>query len=196
MYKIGLMGGADEIGRSMIYIEYNKKAIVVDCGMEFPDDLSSFGVNKIVSYGSYIKNNLKKVSGLFITHLHEDHIGGVRRFLEKFNVPIYAEPLTCEFLKMKHSFKNSVRLIPIQNNEKISIGGMTIRPFEVEHSTIKAFGYEIFSKFGNIVLTGDFKLGNSKADAIQNLEKWGLTKKPLALIMESTNSNSEGFSTH
>ena len=196
MYKIGLIGGADEIGRSMIYIEYNKSAIVVDCGMEFPDDLSMFGVNRIVSYGSYIKNNLSKVKGLFITHMHEDHIGGIRRFLEKFNVPIYAEPLTCEFLKLKHSFKASTPLIPIKHNELIQIGSMTIRPFEVEHSTIKAFGYEIMSKYGNIVLTGDFKLGNSLVDTMDNIKKWGIQENPLALLVESTNANRDGFSLH
>ena len=196
MYKIGLIGGADEIGRSMIYIEYNKSAIVVDCGMEFPDDLSMFGVNRIVSYGSYIKNNLSKVKGLFITHMHEDHIGGIRRFLEKFNVPIYAEPLTCEFLKMKHSFKDSVSLIPVKANSIIKMGQMSIRPFEVEHSTLKAFGYEIMSKFGNIVLTGDFKLGNSITDTMDNVKKWGITESPLALIVESTNANREGFCKH
>lgn len=196
MYKIGLIGGADEIGRSMIYIEYNKSAIVVDCGMEFPDDLSMFGVNRIVSYGSYIKNNISKVKGLFITHMHEDHIGGIRRFLEKFNVPIYAEPLTCEFLKMKHSFKDSVSLIPVKANSIIKMGQMSIRPFEVEHSTLKAFGYEIMSKFGNIVLTGDFKLGNSITDTMDSVKKWGITESPLALIVESTNANREGFCKH
>lgn len=196
MYKIGLIGGADEIGRSMIYIEHNKSAIVVDCGMEFPDDLSMFGVNRIVSYGSYIKNNLSKVKGLFITHMHEDHIGGIRRFLEKFNVPIYAEPLTCEFLKMKHSFKDGTSLIPIKNNSIVKVGQMNIRPFEVEHSTIKAFGYEIMSKFGNIVLTGDFKLGNSIVDTMDNIKKWGITESPLALLVESTNANKEGFCKH
>lgn len=196
MYKIGLIGGADEIGRSMIYIEYNKTAIVVDCGMEFPDDLSMFGVNRIVSFGSYIKNNLSKVKGLFITHMHEDHIGGIRRFLEKFNVPIYAESLTCEFLKLKHAFKESTPLIPIKNNELIQMGPITIRPFEVEHSTIKAFGYEIISKYGNIVLTGDFKLGNSLVDTMENIKKWGIKESPLALLVESTNANKEGFCLH
>lgn len=196
MYKIGLIGGADEIGRSMIYIEYNKTAIIVDCGMEFPDDLSVFGVNRIVSYGSYIKNNLAKVKGLFITHMHEDHIGGIRRFLEKFNVPIYAEPLTCEFLKMKHSFKDSNILIPLKSNQVLNLGPMSIRPFEVEHSTIKAFGYEIMTKIGNIVLSGDFKLGNSKEDALNNIKKWGIQKQPLALLVESTNANREGYCLH
>lgn len=196
MYKIGLIGGADEIGRSMIYIEYNKTAIVVDCGMEFPEDLSMFGVNRIVSYGSYIKNNLANVKGLFITHMHEDHIGGIRRFLEKFNVPIYAEPLTCEFLKVKHTFKDPTILHPIKANEVIKLGAMSIRPFEVEHSTIKAFGYEIMSKFGNIVLTGDFKLGNSLSDAMDSIKNWGVKENPLALLVESTNANKEGFCSH
>lgn len=196
MYKIGLIGGADEIGRSMIYIEYNKTAIVVDCGMEFPDDLSVFGVNRIVSYGSYIKNNLSKVKGLFITHMHEDHIGGIRRFLEKFNIPIYAEPLTCEFLKMKHTFKDSTTLMPIKSNEVINLGGFSVRPYEVEHSTIKAFGYEIMSKMGNVIISGDFKLGNSREDALKNIKKWGITKEPLALLVESTNANREGYCKH
>lgn len=196
MYKIGFIGGADEIGRSMIYIEYNKTAIVVDCGMEFPDDLSAFGVNRIVSYGSYIKNNLSKVKGLFITHLHEDHIGGIRRFLEKFNVPIYAESLTCEYLKLKNSFKEGTMLIPIKSKQNINLGPITIRPYEVEHSVLKAFGYEIISKYGNVIVSGDFKLGNSAEAVKENIKKWGITERPLAFLVESTNANREGYCKH
>ena len=196
MYKIGIMGGADDIGRSMLYIEYKNKAIVVDCGMEFPDELSSFGVNKIVSYGEYIKNNLHKIAGLFITHMHEDHIGGVRRFLEKYDKPIYAEPITCEFLKLKNSYNERAEFIPIKNNNIISLGPFSIRPFEVEHSTIKAFGYEIISDYGNLVISGDFKLGHSTEDAKERIKSWGIKEKPLGLLIESTNSDEDGFSIH
>lgn len=196
MFKIGIMGGADEIGKSMLYVEYKKSAIVIDCGMDFPDELSNFGVNKIVSYGSYIKNNLHKIKGLYITHMHEDHIGGVRRFVEKYNIPIYAEPLTCEYLKLKNSFRETVSLNPIKCNALINLGSFKLRPFEVEHSTLKAYGYELITKQGNIVVTGDFKLGNCNEDAIKGLKKWGIRKSPLILISESTNANNIGYSKH
>lgn len=159
-------------------------------------ELCNLGVNRIVSYGSYIKDNINKIQGLLITHIHEDHIGGLRRFLEKFNLPIYASEFTYEFLKHRKIIKDSTVHIPIKDNEVLSFCSFSVRPFSVEHSALKSFGFEIMSEEGNLVITGDFKLGNSKSDAIKNLNNLNLTKNPLALLIESTNSNVEGYSLH
>lgn len=196
MIKIGFMGGAEDIGRSMLYLEYNGTAILVDSGMDFPQELSNFGVNRIVSYGSYIKNNLDKIKGIFITHIHEDHIGGLRRFTEKFNIPIYAERLSCLYIKSKKILKDSVKMIEIKPNSMISIDNISIRPFSTEHSSVTSLGFEIFTREGNVVITGDFKLGNSREDALLGVSKWNITKEPKILICESTNAFKDGFSTH
>lgn len=196
MIKIGFMGGAEDIGRSMLYFEYNGTAILVDSGMDFPQELSNFGVNRIVSYGSYIKNNLEKIKGIFITHIHEDHIGGLRRFTEKFNIPIYAEKLSCCYLRQKKSLKDSIKILEIKANERIKFDTFTVRPIETEHSSITSFAYEIFTRQGNVVISGDFKLGNSKEDALKGALKWGIKTPPEILICESTNSHKEGYSTH
>lgn len=196
MIKIGFMGGAEDIGRSMTYVEYNGTAVLFDCGMDFPQELTNFGVNRVVSYGSYIKNNLDKVKGIFITHLHEDHIGGIRRFTEKFNIPIYTDLLTGKYLRQKKSLKDTVKIIEFKNDVKIDIENISIRPFATTHSSVSSFGFEIFTKQGNVILTGDFKLGNSKENAEKEVEKWNVKSSPLILICESTNSSKEGFSTH
>ena len=98
--KIIPLGGLDEIGKNMTILEYGNEMIMVDCGMSFPDD-DMPGVDLVINDISYVEKNRAKLKGIFLTHGHEDHIGGLPYFLKQINVPVYGTQLTIGLVEHK-----------------------------------------------------------------------------------------------
>ena len=83
------LGGLEQIGMNMTAFEYGDSIIVVDCGLAFPtEDMP--GIDLVIPDTTYLKDNINKVKGFFITHGHEDHIGAIPYVLQDFDVPVYA----------------------------------------------------------------------------------------------------------
>ena len=96
--KIIPLGGLEQIGMNITAFEYDDTIIVVDCGLAFPED-DMLGIDLVIPDISYLKDNIQKVKGFFITHGHEDHIGAIPYVLKDINVPIYATKLTMVLLR-------------------------------------------------------------------------------------------------
>src|ERR1700756_914949 len=94
------LGGLGEIGMNLMVYEYGDAAIIVDCGMMFPD-AATLGVDVIVPDMTYLFDRPERVKAVFLTHGHEDHIGAVPFLVEKLNVPVYGMPLTLGFVRDK-----------------------------------------------------------------------------------------------
>ena len=77
--KIIPLGGLDEIGKNLTALEYGNDIIMVDCGMAFPDE-DMPGVDMVINDVTYLEKNWQKIKGIFLTHGHEDHIGGLPYF--------------------------------------------------------------------------------------------------------------------
>ena len=108
--KIIPLGGMEQIGMNITAFEYEDSIIVVDCGLAFPEN-DMLGVDLVIPDVTYLKDNIDKVKGFFITHGHEDHIGAIPYILKDINVPIYATKLTIGIIDNKLKEHNMINIV-------------------------------------------------------------------------------------
>ena len=196
--KIIPLGGLEQIGMNITAFEYEDSIIVVDCGLAFPED-DMYGVDLVIPDVTYLKDNLDKVKGFFITHGHEDHIGAIPYVLRDVNVPIYATKLTMALINHKleeHDMLKKVKSKVVKYGQHINLGCFRVEFIKTNHSIQDAAALAIYSPVGIVVHTGDFKVDYTPVfgDAI-DLQRFGEIGKKgvLALLCDSTNAERPGF---
>ena len=196
--KVIPLGGLEQIGMNITAFEYEDSIIVVDCGLSFPED-DMFGIDLVIPDVTYLKENLDKVKGFFITHGHEDHIGALPYILREVNVPIYATKLTMGIIDHKleeHELLKKVKRKIVKYGQHINAGCFRIEFIKTNHSIQDAAALAIYSPAGIIVHTGDFKVDYTPVfgDTI-DLQRFGEIGKKgvLALMCDSTNAERPGF---
>ena len=196
--KIIPLGGLEQIGMNITAFEYEDSIIVVDCGLSFPED-DMLGIDLVIPDITYLKENIDKVKGFFITHGHEDHIGAIPYVLKEINVPIYATKLTIGIIDRKleeHGMLKTVKRIVVKYGQHINLGCFRVEFIKTNHSIQDAAALAIYSPAGIIVHTGDFKVDYTPVfgDAIDLQRFAEIGKKGvLALMCESTNAERPGF---
>ena len=195
--KIIALGGLDEIGKNITIFEYEDEIVLVDCGLEFPDD-DMLGVDIVIPDVTYLVRNKNKIKGLFITHGHEDHIGAIPYVLKQVNMPIYATRLTAKLIEHKleeHRLLRTTKLNIVEQGQIINAGKMSVE-FISSHSIPDACMLAIHTPAGVVVHTGDFKVDYTPIDGqiidFARLAELG-SKGVLALLADSTNSERKGF---
>jgi len=196
--KIIPLGGMEQIGMNITAFEYEDSIIVVDCGLAFPEN-DMLGVDLVIPDVTYLKDNIDKVKGFFITHGHEDHIGSIPYVLRDINVPIYATKLTIGLIEHKleeHEMQKKVKTKVVKYGQHINIGCFRVEFIRTNHSIQDAAALAIYSPAGIVVHTGDFKVDYTPVfgDAI-DLARFGEIGKKgvLALMCDSTNAERSGF---
>lgn len=191
------LGGLGEIGKNITCFECGQDMFMVDCGMAFPDS-DMLGVDLVLPDYSYIEQKIDHVRGLFITHGHEDHIGGVPYFLKKFNVPVYATKLTIGLIEEKlkeHNLLKKANLNLIKPRQIVKAGCMAVEAIRVNHSIPDSIGFAIHTPAGVIVHTGDFKVDYTPIEGevidIARFSELG-SKGVLLLMSDSTNAERPG----
>ncbi len=196
--KIIPLGGLNEIGKNMTAYEYGGEIIVVDCGMAFPGD-DMYGIDCVIPDVTYLVKNKARLRGLFVTHGHEDHIGGIPYVLKQVNMPIYCTRLTAGLIKGKlqeHGLVSSTRLITVESGMTIRAGKFQVEFLHVNHSIPDSVAFAIHTRMGTIVHTGDFKIDSTPIDGdVIDLARFGELGKEgvLALLADSTNVEKPGY---
>ncbi len=192
------LGGLEEIGMNITAFEYEDSIIVVDCGLSFPND-DMLGIDLVIPDVSYLKNNIEKVKGFFITHGHEDHIGAIPYVLREVNAPIYGTKLTIGIIENKLKEFPGLKGIKkkvVKYGQSINMGCFRVEFIRINHSISDAAALAIFTPVGTIIHTGDFKIDYTPVfgDPTDLARFAELGKKGvLAMLCESTNATKEGF---
>ena len=191
------LGGLGEIGKNITVYESGNDAIIVDCGISFPDSEMP-GVDLVIPDLSYVERIKDKVRGVFITHGHEDHIGGIPYLLRILNVPIYTTRLTCGLIENKlkeHGLASRVKLVVTNAGQTVKAGCFSVEFVRVNHSIPDAVAFAITTPAGVIVQTGDFKIDYTPIEGqMIDLARFGELGKTgvLALLADSTNAERPG----
>ncbi len=157
------LGGLGEIGMNCLAIVQDNDAIVIDCGISF--DSRGLGVDIICPKFEALR--AFNVVGVFLTHGHEDHIGGLPYFLRTFDVPIWGTAYTLGLVRQRaeeHEVLQYARLHTVVPRDRIKVGPFEVEPIRVTHSIADATALAIRTKIGIVIHTGDFKFDESPPD--------------------------------
>ena len=145
----------------MLY-EYGDDMIAVDVGVMFPD-AEHLGVDLIIPDITYVKENIHRLRAIFLTHGHEDHIGGVPFLLHEVSAPIYCLQLTRGLVqvKLKEHHLADAEIQVVEAGDVVDAGVFAVEFFSVSHSIPDSAGLIIDTPLGAIVHTGDFKIDHT-----------------------------------
>ncbi len=191
------LGGCEEVGRNMTVFEYENDIVIVDMGLQWPEE-DMHGIDYIIPNVAYLKGKEKNIRGVIITHGHYDHIGAVPHLAPMLGNPvIYGTPLTLGIIaKRQEDYKTSpLRLKSIQKDSVLQLGKFRATFFGVSHNIPGSLGVILDTPVGKVVHTGDFKLDpNTSGDAPAEIAKIKSLGKQniLALMADSTNATEPG----
>ena len=194
--RIVPIGGIGEIGKNCMVIEYGDDAIVIDCGITFPD-ADMFGVDIVIPNFTYLREIRHKLRAFVVTHGHEDHIGALPYALRELEAPIYGSRLTLGLIEVKLEERGiQATLNTVKARDTVEIGPFRVEFFHVCHSIPDAMGLAIHTPVGTLVHTGDFKLDHTPVDGIppdfQTIGRLG-GDGVLLLMADSTYADRKGY---
>lgn len=145
------VGGCGEFGRNLTAYYCAETLVLVDCGIQMPDDLAP-GVDHFVSDLSALVERFGPPHSVVLTHGHEDHVGAVYHLLRSLGtpVPIYGRPLALRLCQNRLR-RNGVAMKlfdprPIAPGEPLHLSssrepdpeGLLVTPLAVPHSIPEA----------------------------------------------------------
>ncbi|MDO8518076.1 MAG: ribonuclease J [bacterium] len=194
------LGGVEEIGRNMTMVEFGDDIVIVDCGFQFRED-DTPGIDYILPNTKYLEDRRDKIRGLFITHGHLDHIGGIPYIIDRIGYPpVYTRRLTAVMIKKRQEEFPNLKPLDIHEVEKddtIRAGNLRVQFFSVYHTIPDSMGIVIETPYGLVVFTGDLRLDHVDGIPTEEEEKqfaFFKDKKVLFLAADSTNVERPGFS--
>ena len=196
--SIYALGGLGEVGKNMYCIENEETIIIIDCGVRFPG-VEFPGIDYVVPDFTHLKNNRNKVKALFVTHGHEDHIGGIPFLVKSLNIPaIYAPKLAAALIRNRFEemrLTDKLPLIEYDDSTVVRVDQFVVGFFRVTHSIPDSFGVVVDTPEGRIVSTGDFKVDLTPIGPDINLTRMAeLGREGVDLLLsDSTNAENEGY---
>src|SRR5690554_4935814 len=192
------LGGLGEVGKNTYVYEINNQIFIVDAGILFPDD-DLLGIDYVIPDYTYLKENEERIVGLFITHGHEDHIGGIPYLLRQVKIPrIYASGIAVDLIEYKlneHKHISIPKIEVYKSYYTYQFNGVEVSFVRLNHSIPDMFGIVFKTEAGPIFHTGDFKIDytpvgpHAEYDKLAKLGNDGT----LLLVSDSTNAEQENL---
>lgn len=197
--KVLFFGGVGEIGKNMTAIEYGNDIIIIDAGIIFPTEEMP-GIDLVFPEITYLVNNKHKIRGVFLTHGHEDHIGGVPYLMKEIDpsTPVYGTKLTLALVdnKLREHRLNNVVERTVKPKDSVKAGVFTVNFVNVNHSIAGAVALAIETPYGIIFHSGDFKIDLTPVAGapidLAEIAEYG-KKGVLLYLGESTNIERPGY---
>jgi len=191
--KIFSLGGLDELGKNCYCVEIDEDIFVFDCGLKYANE-NLYGIDYIIPDFEYLREDRKRIKGVFLTHGHYENMGGTEDLLLQIpDVKIYATKFT-KFILTNDGI-DPKKITEITPYRKINFGSNSIFPISVNHSAPDAVMFVINTKDGAIVYTGDFLVDpKMKEKYAMDLGKIAYVGKQgvLAMLCESVFSEKTG----
>ncbi len=193
------LGGLGEVGKNCMAIEFDDEIIVIDCGITFPD-AEDLGVDTILPDWTWLLDQAERISGVFLTHGHEDHIGAMPHLLRELDVPVYGLPLTMALLRHKldeHRLLDECLLFEVAVGDEIELDTVSIEFVHVSHSIPDSAAIAIHTPLGIVLHSGDWRVDHTpvigKPTDFGRLSELG-ESGVLCLLADSTNVEQPGVS--
>ncbi len=197
--RVWILGGNEEVGRNMTVMEYGNDVILIDMGLQFPEE-DMPGIDYIIPNIDSLRGKEKNIRGVFITHGHYDHIGAIPHLIPQLgNPPIYGTPLTLGIIEKRQTdFQGlpKLNLHRLKDGDVLRLGKLTVEIFLVSHNIPGSIGYIITTPDGTkVVHTGDFKIDlQPSGDQPINIARIAKLhdENVTALFADSTNASHSG----
>ena len=191
------LGGVQENGKNLYVLEIDDKIFVIDCGSKYPTS-ELYGVDVIVNDISYLIENKDKIQGIFLSHAHEEHIGGVAHLLKEKPLKVYGSKFTLSVLHerlVEDGIKlEDEQLVMVTPRTQLTFDDIVIRFFEVAHNIPDSYGIAVKTPDGYLVYTSNYNFDqNSKINYAHMIRSLAIFQKEgvLALFTESLGANNE-----
>ena len=192
------LGGVGEIGKNCTVVRQGDDIVVIDCGLSFPTE-EMLGVDIVIPDFTYLIENKTKLRGVFLTHAHEDHVGGLPYLLAQVKVPVFCTEFTAALIRQKLEEKlpkDKIDVRIFRPGDKIEAGAMEVEPVRVTHSIPENCSMAVRTVHGIILFTGDFKFDFTPVDGkLANMTRFGELGQEgvLCLLSDSTNVERSGW---
>ena len=193
------LGGTGEIGMNLNVYMAGPSVLAVDCGIGF-GGAERPEAEVMLPDPAWLEQRRAGLTGLVITHAHEDHLGAVAHLWPRLRCPVFATPFAAAVLRRKLAEAGLVNDVPVSviaPGGTFASGPFSLRFLNVTHSIPEAQALAIRTPAGLVIHTGDWKLDPSPLlgpltdeAGFADLGREGV----LALICDSTNAMVEGHS--
>jgi ribonuclease J len=193
------LGGTGEIGMNLNLYGHDGAWLMIDLGITFAEERLP-GVDLILPDPAFIEDQSDRLTGLVLTHAHEDHIGAVPYLWPRLRCPIYATPFTADVLRRKlhdNGFAADAEITEVPMSGRFAVGPFELELITLTHSIPEPNAVVIRTPAGTVLHTGDWKLdpeplvGDDYDEAaLRRLAEEGV----LAMVCDSTNALVEGES--
>lgn len=198
--KVYPLGGNEEVGRNCTVFEYGDDIVILDMGLQFPEE-DMPGVDYIIPNVESLKEKKKNIRALVLSHGHLDHIGAIPYVMEDLGHPtIVGSDMTLALVKKRwdeFNYQTKLNTITIhKNGEEMQFGKIKIHFFDVAHSVLEAFGVVIQTPYVNVVHMGDWRYDLDPVEGpptnFEHLAKWNTKDVPSILMFESLGATHPG----